>query len=87
MNTDQVAADATSALLVTADGDGRIWLKNIGPNTVEIGKSGVLIGDGYPLKIDEEIEIPIWNGTVIHAVCAALETATVAYLQRPPSRR
>ena len=80
MITDQVAADSTSSLLLSMQ-PGIVHFHNTGPNTVFIGESGVTVSDGFPLLITESIDIDTRHEVaVIHAVCAAVETATVAYI-------
>lgn len=76
----QAAADATSSLLFTAPGKGKVSLRNQGPNTVELGAAGFAYGAGFPLAINETVEINVNAGEVIHADCNTAETATVGYV-------
>ena len=80
MTFGQAAANDTSSLLFTAPVKGKVTLRNQGPNTVELGAAGFAYGAGFPLAINETVEVNVKEGEVIHADCAAAETATVGYV-------
>lgn len=80
MRFGQVAANATTSLLLAVQGASTIRFKNEGPNTVFIGPAGVSITTGFQLLINEEVELDTRDDETLHAVCVTAETATVHYV-------
>jgi hypothetical protein len=79
MITGQASVTDSSALAVTPLGKGHVYFRNQGANTCYIGPSGVTTANGFPLAINEGVELQLDTGEVVHAVCASAETATLAW--------
>ena len=79
MITGQASVTSTSALAMTPLGKGHVFFRNQGANTCFVGPSGVTIANGFPLAINESINVQLDSGEVVHAVCDTAETATLAF--------
>jgi len=80
MITGQTDLTAVEAAIVSNVGPGTLFLRNQGANTAYIGVTGLSDTTGFPLAINESVELQLGLGNTVYGICAAAETATVAYL-------
>ena len=59
----------------------RAYVVNLGPNTVYLGDENVTDSNGYPLALDDKVELTLDEDEEVYAVCAAAESADVRVLE------
>lgn len=76
----QIAATPNTQFAGTAQVPASVHVQNTGAETVYLGGSGVTSAAGFPLEINESIEIDL-QADSLYAICATAGSSTVAVLR------